>query len=267
MWYEAYKARDQQFPCNSSPRPRYDGYIMSNFRALLQAQPLLEVLELPNSSPAVAGWVEHPDLHSTPATSPLSKTPPPPKITCSDVPNLRSLVAIPCVAASFLTIAPKLESLSISPWDDQMSSLLLYAGKHGHQIRNLSFELTWREFMDWDGIENVLRCFPNVETLTVATRWEKQYKDEESGKDFLGQISHKIHLLPLLRKLEVYYERNYETEVPLGLEIPSERLVALKTSCPFLEYVIDPLGRIWAYTVMTDRECCGLQTLGRLTAP
>lgn len=238
--------------------PKRDEEYMSCFRTILQAQPLLEILELPNST-AIAGWIEHPDLQSTSSLSLLPKNPSSPRIKGSDVPSLRSLVANTSVAASFLAIAAKLESLSIPNWDSQLSYFLLHAERRGHQIRSLSFTLPWREFLGWGGIGNVLRCFPNVETLAVATWWLKSYKGVDSKTNFLGQVSQKIHLLPLLRKLEVYYEGCE----PPNLEVTDEQLVALKTSCPRLECVIDPLGRIWAYTAMTDRECYGSQILGR----
>lgn len=167
--------------------PTLNEEYMTYFRTILQAQPLLEHLELPNSK-AIAGWIEHPDLQPPSATLLLPESISSPKIKCSDIPNLRSLVANTSVAASFLAIAPKLESLSIADWDGQLAYFLQHAERRGHQIRNLSLSLPWGEFVGWEGIADVLRCFPNVETLVVSTWWLKIHEGATDETKLLGQV-------------------------------------------------------------------------------
>lgn len=157
------------FPTLPNPEPRYDEEVVSYLRAVLQAQPLLEHLELPNYFEVVL--TDH-AFPSSPVTAPLSEELSPLVIERSDVPNLRSLTATPSVAVSFLPVAPKLEKLSISSWGDQIRYLLPYSEQHGHRIRSLGLMSPLKDFAARGDWVKLLSHFSNVETcIFTVWRW------------------------------------------------------------------------------------------------
>ncbi|KAG8947407.1 hypothetical protein FRC04_010727 [Tulasnella sp. 424] len=248
------------FPTLPNPEPRFDKEIVSYLRAVLQAQPLLEDLELPNFFVVVL--TDH-AFPSTPVTAPLSEEPSPLVIERSDVPNLRSLTATASVAVSFLPVAPKLEKLSISSWGDQIRYLLPYSEHHGHRIRSLGLRSRLKDFAALGDLVKLLSHFSNVETCIFTVWWWPEDRDIGLRETCLDWVSRDIHFLPLLREFEIYSESGNT----LNLKLSEEQMMELKRSCPRLESVIDPSGDIWAYRLMAnEEEVFRLRHLGRLSS-
>ncbi|KAG8955494.1 hypothetical protein FRC00_005414 [Tulasnella sp. 408] len=107
-----------KFPSLPNPNSNFDKVVISYLSAILQAHPLLEHLELPNSF--VARFIrDYPSPPNTLTVYPPSAAYPPLLIKWPDMTNLRSLTSSACIAASFIPAAPKLEKLSITFWDDE----------------------------------------------------------------------------------------------------------------------------------------------------
>ncbi|KAG8962759.1 hypothetical protein FRC05_005125 [Tulasnella sp. 425] len=262
------------FPSLPNPEPRYNKEIVSYLRAVLQAQPLLEHLELPF-------FFELTDhvFPPTPETAPLSEKPSPLAIERSDIPNLRSLIATASVAVSLLPVAPKLEKLSILSWGDKIRHLLPYSEQYGHRIRSLGLQSRLKDFAARGDWVELLSHFPNVETCIFTVWWLPKDIDVATAGSCLDwvragcrplrksstyksprQVSRDIHLLPLLREFELDFGSNYTPK----LKLSEEQMMEFKRSCPRLESVIDPSGDIWTYRPKANQEE-GFQHLGRLS--
>lgn len=227
------------FPPSDWLEETWDGDLGHEIQKLLQAQPLLEELNLPStiSSKTVASLQAN--------------------LQASDVPSLKSLQAPPDLAVVFLPLAPQLESLNLTldDWGDRLfSKMEANSAATRSSVRRFTIRV-WDSDEDswfWSNLANVFALFPNTEELSVSSLTSAE--DVEPAKYYFEKIANNVHVMPSLRSVEVRYE-TFDRETPGIFEVDKESIMDLKTSCPLLETVVDPEKRLW--TFRPDRESSG----------
>ncbi|KAG8901179.1 hypothetical protein FRC00_008562 [Tulasnella sp. 408] len=194
--------------------------MVSNLRAILQFQPQLEFLTVTGDhiDAAVVNSIE-----------------------TADVPNLKRFQGRIPLATAFLNTASKLDYLDLHLGHESVSKTPFPRMCNGHKIRVLRVGVFLTYASSWNGFERFLASFPNIETLVIlAIDWFGQGR----LSSYFDSIVSYLHVLPLLRKLEIRGLAGSFTEDP---HLKPKDLLKFKECCPNLERFIDTEQREWVY--------------------
>lgn len=136
------------------PEEGWDRKAVAEIRTMLQAQPLLEELLIKSSSLSD-------ELLST-----LQST-----LCSADLPNLKSLEAVPRLAIAFTAVAFRLETLHLLPiwnWGEELFyQLKMNSASIRLSLRRFRFEVWYGDGWVWDNLDKIFTLFPNLEDLCV----------------------------------------------------------------------------------------------------